>query len=107
MKRLLGQSPKLIILLLAGLLYLVPSACSQEGVDFFERKIRPVLAEHCYSCHSAELKKFKGGLALDTRAGWVEGGDKGPAIVPGYPEKSLPIKAIRYTDPVLKSPKMT
>ncbi len=103
--RCLPHFPKIILALLAFLLYLVPTARSQQGDDFFERKIRPVLAEHCYSCHSAELKKFKGGLALDTKAGWMEGGDKGPSIVPGDPDKSLLIKAIRYTDPELKMPK--
>ena len=101
----LSHWPKAVLALLGFILYLVPSVRSQEGNDFFERKIRPVLAEQCFSCHSAELKKFKGGLALDTRAGWMEGGDNGPAIVPGDPEKSLLIKAIRYSDPELKMPK--
>lgn len=105
MKRLFAKSPQLVLLLLLALLVMVPTARSQEGIDFFERKIRPVLAEHCYSCHSAELKKFKGGLTLDTKAGWMEGGDNGPAIVPGHPEKSLLIKAIRYADPELRMPK--
>src|ERR1051325_2952263 len=99
MKRFLDHLPKIILGLLGLLLYMTPSARSQEGVDFFERKIRPVLAAQCYECHSAELKKFKGGLVLDTKAGWLEGGDTGPAIVPGDPDKSLLIKAIRYTAP--------
>jgi hypothetical protein len=105
MKWLHAKLPTLPLLLLCLLLYLVPTARGQEGVDYFERKIRPALAEHCYSCHSAELKKFKGGLTLDTKAGWMEGGDNGPVIVPGDPEKSSLIKAIRYTDPELRMPK--
>jgi mono/diheme cytochrome c family protein len=75
-----------------------------EQLEFFENKIRPVLAEHCYSCHSAQAEKLKGGLLLDTRAGLLKGGDTGPAIVPGEPDKSLLIKAVRYTDPDLKMP---
>jgi hypothetical protein len=83
-----------------------PSAgLSKEGVEFFERKIRPALADHCYQCHSAQAKKPAGGLRLDTRAGMLKGGASGePAIVPGDPEKSLLIKAIRYADPKLQMP---
>ena len=76
---------------------------ADQGTDFFEKKIRPLLAERCLECHSPE-KKVKGGLRLDTRAGWEKGGDTGPAIVPGEPDKSLLITAIRYTDPDLKMP---
>src|SRR6516164_8420851 len=59
------------------------------GVEFFEKKIRPVLIEQCYSCHSTEAKKQKGGLLLDSRAGLLKGGDTGPALVPGKPADSL------------------
>ena len=96
---------RLTLILLAAFVVLTPSAQSQDGVDFFERKIRPVLVEHCYSCHSAELKKNKGGLQLDTREGLLAGGDIGAAIVPGHPDKSLLIKAIRYTDSQIRMPK--
>jgi len=91
--------------LLAALVVLTPSVQSQEGVAFFESKIRPVLVEHCYSCHSVEAKKQKGGLYLDTKHALLDGGDIGPAIVPGQPEKSLLIKALRYTDPEIRMPK--
>jgi len=64
---------------------------------FFESQVRPVLIKRCYDCHSAE-KKMKGGLALDSRAGWQHGGDNGPAIIPGDLTKSLVIKAVRYLD---------
>ena len=71
---------------------------------FFEKKIRPVLVDQCYSCHSAEAEKLKGGLALDTRDGLRAGGDSGASIVPGSPDKSLLITALRHTDDDLKMP---
>jgi cytochrome c553 len=74
------------------------------GIEFFEKKIRPVLADHCYKCHSAQAEKLKGGLKLDTRADVLKGGDTGPAIVPGQPEQSLLIKAVRYADENLQMP---
>jgi len=75
-----------------------------DGIEFFEKRIRPVLADHCYKCHSAESEKVKGGLLLDTRDALLKGGDTGPAITPGDPEKSLLIKAVRYTDKDLQMP---
>lgn len=72
------------------------------GLDFFERKIRPVLTEHCLACHSgaaAEQGKLKGGLRLDQREAALRGGDSGQVIVPGKPEESLLIAAIRYESP--------
>ncbi len=76
---------------------------SKEGVTFFETHIRPLLAERCYECHSAS-KKIKGGLTLDSQPGVAKGGASGPAIVPGDVEKSLLIKAIRWSDPDLSMP---
>ena len=80
-------------------LLLAPLALLAAGDDdlFFESKVRPVLIKRCYDCHSTE-KKTKGGLALDSRAGWQHGGDNGPAIIPGDLTKSLVIKAVRYLD---------
>ena len=75
-----------------------------EQVSFFEKKIRPVLVDHCYSCHSAKAEKLKGRLALDTRDGLRAGGDSGASIVPGSPDKSLLVKALRHTDKDLKMP---
>ncbi len=69
-----------------------------KGVEFFETKIRPVLVEHCYKCHSAEAeksKKIKAGLFLDSAAGVRKGGDSGPIVVAGDPEKSLLMHALR------------
>jgi len=75
---------------------------ADDGASFFESKIRPLLIQRCFECHSAA--KTSGGLALDTRAGWERGGDSGPAIVPGKPEESLLIKAVSYTDLALAMP---
>jgi hypothetical protein len=75
---------------------------SPAAVQFFETKVRPLLAENCFECHGE--KKHKGGLRLDSLSAMLEGGDQGPAIVPGAPEKSLLIKAINY-DGELKMPR--
>jgi len=72
--------------------------------EFFERKVRPLLAERCEKCHGAKDGKSKGDLALDTRSGWQRGGEHGPAIVPGKPEQSLLFKAILHTDDDLRMP---
>lgn len=74
-----------------------------ENTDFFESKVRPVLVERCMECHS-HAKKVKGGLALDSRADWMAGGDAGPTIVPGKPEESLLIKAVTWEDHDLQMP---
>lgn len=69
----------------------------KKGIAFFEKRIRPVLVESCYECHSTkEGAKVKGGLALDSRSGLLQGGETGPAIVPGSPEDSLLIEALRH-----------
>lgn len=74
-----------------------------EDTAFFESKIRPVLVEHCYECHSAD-KKQKGNLLLDTQEGTLKGGDTGPAIVAGDPSKSLLLKAIKWENKDLQMP---
>jgi hypothetical protein len=76
---------------------------ADDSADFFEKKVRPILAERCYECHSPD-KKVKGGLRLDSREGWAEGGDSGPAIVPGEPDKSIFIEAIRWGNLDLQMP---
>src|SRR6185436_7114849 len=80
---------------------------TKAQVDFFESKVRPVLANNCYKCHSAKAEKVKGGLLLDSRDGVLKGGENGAVIVPGDPEKSTLIKAVRYTDPDLQMPPKT
>ena len=78
---------------------------TREQQDFFENKIRPLLGDRCYKCHSTLAEKIKGGLLLDSREALLKGGDSGVAIVPGDPESSLLIKAVRYADPDLQMPK--
>ncbi len=76
-----------------------PATPQAQGLELFENRIRPVLVEHCYTCHSAvaqEKKKLRGGLLLDTRDGLLTGGDTGPALVPGKPAASLLLKALRW-----------
>ena len=86
-------------------IYLILVAASQvsadEKLDFFEAKIRPVLATHCYECHG---HKEKGGLKLDSREAILKGGDSGPALVPGKPKESLLLTAVRHVDEELQMP---
>jgi mono/diheme cytochrome c family protein len=77
---------------------------SAAQLQFFENRIRPVLADNCYQCHSIQAEKVKGGLLLDSREGLLKGGDTGPAIVTGDPDHSLLVKAVKYTDPDLQMP---
>ena len=74
------------------------------GLAFFENKIRPIFAEHCYSCHSAQAKKVKGGLRLDTKADLLKGGTDGAIVVGGHPDQSRLIRAVRYEDKDLQMP---
>src|SRR4051794_37636809 len=100
------RSRYLVLALLGALALPCPcGAALQEraDVDFFETKIRPVLVESCYSCHSA--KKARGGLVLDSRGGLRGGGDPAPAIVPGKADLSLLIRSIRHQLPDAKMPK--
>ncbi len=96
----------LTLRLLAVIVFVaVPALCpADEGTDFFEKKIRPLLATHCYECHSAESKKLGGNLLLDHKDGVLKGGDTSAAIEPGQPEKSLLMTAVRYEDDGLKMP---
>jgi hypothetical protein len=81
-----------------------PVAPTETGGEFFEKQVRPILADNCYSCHSATAEKLKGGLRLDDADALMKGGDSGPVVVPGDPDRSLLIKAIRYTDDDLRMP---
>lgn len=71
-------------------------------MEFFEKKIRPLLVEQCFKCHSGP--KLKGHLAVDSRAALLKGGDTGPALFSGDPDKSLLMKAVGYDDPELRMP---
>jgi hypothetical protein len=75
-----------------------------EQLAYFETKVRPVLVDRCYECHSAKAEKVKGGLLLDSHAGLRKGGDTGPAITPGDPDASLLIQAVRHDDKDLAMP---
>src|SRR4051794_2499309 len=101
-----GIPPILSSLRLLGAALLLNSgparAATPAESDFFENKVRPVLVEKCYSCHSAT--KQKGDLRLDSRESILKGGQTGPAAIAGQPEKSLLVRAVRRTDPNLKMP---
>src|SRR5438045_7434220 len=93
------------VCLLSGYLLLGPTrpasaaANNDKGIELFETKIRPVLVEQCYRCHSVEAdkkKKLRGGLMLDSREAMLVGGDSGPAVVPGKAKDSLLLKALLY-----------
>src|SRR5438093_9832658 len=77
---------------------------STDDIEFFEKKIRPILADRCYSCHGASAAKPKGSLRVDGREALLKGGDRGAAIVPGDPDRSLLIRAIRHAEDDLKMP---
>ena len=81
-----------------------PSAFSREQVEFYEKKVQPILEQNCYKCHSHQAEKIKGGFVLDSREALLRGGDTGPAVVPGDAEKSLLIKAVRHVDEDLQMP---
>ena len=82
----------------------VAAGAEPAGDEFFEKRIRPVFVEHCAKCHSADAEKVKGGLRLDSREAILKGGDSGAAIIPGDPEQSPLIKAVRWVDKDLQMP---
>ncbi|HAD61552.1 MAG TPA: hypothetical protein DCG12_20120 [Planctomycetaceae bacterium] len=92
----LSRVVQIVSLLLFFSLSCTTADDTTEQQRFFEAKIRPVLVEHCYKCHSADSKKVEGGLLLDTAAGSRAGGESGPAVVPGKPNESLLLDAVRY-----------
>ena len=85
------SSNQRVALMLLGLMTLLAASHGAEtgadGVEFFEKRIRPIFAEHCYECHSKEAKKLKGKLWLDSKEGIQRGGESGPAVVAGKPEE--------------------
>ena len=83
-------------ILAAIFLSTLSGAAGNDGAEFFEKRIRPVLDQHCYDCHSARVDDPEGGLRLDSRERILRGGDRGPAVVPGRPEASLLLRAIRH-----------
>ncbi|MEO1696771.1 MAG: DUF1553 domain-containing protein [Planctomycetota bacterium] len=81
-----------------------PAELDAETVEFFESNVRPVLATHCYSCHSESASRIKGGLRVDSLEHLLKGGLGGPALVPGDPEASSLIEVVRYEDPMFAMP---
>jgi len=94
----------LLLFSVASNLSLWAAESTKAELDFFENKIRPLLVNKCYKCHSSKAEKLKGGLSLEFREAVLKGGESGPAVVPGNLEKSLLIKAVRYTDADLQMP---
>ena len=72
--------------------------------EFFEKRIRPILVEHCFECHSAKTNPLKGGLRLDSREGLLAGGDSGAAVTPGDTEKSRLVVAVGYESEEIQMP---
>src|SRR5687767_7750604 len=101
-----------IVLAIAAAVYATPASqpatkpvqLSAEGVEYFEKHIRPVLVERCYRCHSKDADKVKGGLLVDSRDGLLKGGDGGPVLIPGEPGKSRLIIAIQGHDEEIRMP---
>ena len=86
-----------VLLAVFSLLLTAPAtAQAPQGEEFFEKKIRPVLAARCYLCHGADAPQVQGGLLLDSRQGVLTGGNSGPAVKPGDPDRSLLLQALRY-----------
>jgi Protein of unknown function (DUF1553)/Protein of unknown function (DUF1549)/Planctomycete cytochrome C len=95
-----GLFPIAVLLVAAG-----PGFAAEPdaaAVAYFEKQVRPLLVEQCHGCHSA--KKTRGGLRLDSREAILKGGDTGPAVVPGKPEKSLIVSAVHATKAELQMP---
>jgi hypothetical protein len=93
-----------ILLSLAAALYVTTSPLRADEGEFFETKVRPVLVQHCYGCHSGQAKKLRGGLRLDSREAMLTSGDSGPAITPQQPGKSRFIEAVTYKNVELQMP---
>ena len=94
------------ILLLTLLLVIVhaPQTLADEQTEFFQTHVEPILRENCFPCHSHASGALEGGLTLDWRSGWQAGGSRGPAVVPGNPEDSLLIRAVRHLDDDFRMP---
>jgi len=80
------------------------AAASAEDIQFYEKEIRPLMARHCYECHSARTKDVKSGLRLDDRAAVLEGGDRGVLAIAGKPDESLFMEALRFEQDDLQMP---
>ncbi len=104
MNRLLASFPVLLLVCLAPARAEDIEKPDAAGIEFFESQVRPLLIARCYKCHSQESENVRGGLLLDSRTGWMAGGDSGRALVAGDPDASLVVKAIRYDGDVQMPP---
>ncbi|XZE19957.1 PSD1 and planctomycete cytochrome C domain-containing protein [Pirellulaceae bacterium SH449] len=94
------------------LCFIIATACipplgiirADDAKDFFTEKVEPLLRAHCYACHSHGSGQMEGGLVLDWKSGWAQGGSRGPAIIPSRPDESLLIRAVEHSDPDLMMP---
>jgi hypothetical protein len=92
------------VIALAMIGFVLPSMeLKKEDREFFEQRIQPILRDVCLKCHGGE--RIRNNLDVSTREDLLRGGDHGPAIVPGDPDKSLLIKAVRYQDNLHMPPK--
>lgn len=94
----------LLVLSLAAGSSQAAGVVSADQTAFFEKNIRPILINRCYECHSVEKGKAKGSVTLDSREAILKGGDSGPALVAGQPDKSLIIESIRYKNQDMQMP---
>src|SRR3954468_23022049 len=94
--------PRRLLALFAVLVANLTTLRAADPAEHFESKVRPILLQHCIKCHGPE--KQKGGLRLDSKAGWQTGGDNGTAVMPGKPDESLIIKAVRGANGVEQMP---
>jgi hypothetical protein len=90
------QFPFLLAIMLATNSLAIANETTSGGAEFFERRIRPILVEHCYECHSEDASEKQGGLLLDRQSGCLAGGNTNAAVVPGEPGASLLFTAVRY-----------
>jgi hypothetical protein len=100
----LGLAAALALALSGGSIAWGQAAQGNAGLEFFEKRVRPVLVERCYPCHSHQSERLKAHLYVDSREGLLRGGDTRAALVPGHPEQSLLIEAIGYDHPDLQMP---
>ena len=94
-------SPLALVLVIA---YAGAAKADATGSAFFEKKVRPILVQHCYECHSEDAGEQQGGLLLDRKSGWLSGGDTDKAVIPGEPDSSLLLKAVKYENEDLQMP---
>ena len=102
--RLITVQSAAVILFAVSCVFGAESDQTVDGVAYFEKHVRPLLVRHCYQCHSEKSEKREGELLLDSRQGWLQGGDSGSAVVAGDVEASLLIQAVRYNDTALQMP---